>query len=128
MNKLLLFGSLLFVFALTAFNTRSGIDEVIAALRTGNASELAKHIDDNVQISLPDKSDSYNKVQATTILQNFFTTIEVRGFEVKHSGDNAGNQFCIGVLQTKNGSFRTTVFMKTFNGKQVLKEIRFQAD
>ncbi len=127
MNKLLLFSSLLFVFAITAFKSRDGIDEVINALRSGNASELGRYIEDNVQISLPDKSDSYNKAQAINILQSFFANNGVRSFEVKHSGDNAGSQFCIGVLQTKSGSYRTTIFMKIANGKQVLKEIRFQS-
>ncbi|HYH16281.1 MAG TPA: hypothetical protein VD794_13725, partial [Flavisolibacter sp.] len=30
----------------------SGLDEVIGALRSGNATELAKYVDDNIEISL----------------------------------------------------------------------------
>jgi Domain of unknown function (DUF4783) len=47
-------------------------------------------------------------------------------FQVKHKGENSGSQYCIGTLATKNGSFRTTVFMKQKNDKQVLQEIRFE--
>jgi hypothetical protein len=114
-------------FAISAFKPLSGLDNVISALRSGNATEFAKHIDDNVEISLPSKTDSYSRSQAIIILQDFFNNNEVRGFEVKHRGDNGGSQFAIGTLSTKAGSYRTTVFMKTKNGKQLVKEIRFQA-
>ncbi|MBA2328870.1 MAG: DUF4783 domain-containing protein [Bacteroidota bacterium] len=114
-------------FAVSAFKPSSGLDNVISALRTGNATEFARYIDDNIEISLPSKTDSYSKSQAIIILQDFFNNNEVRGFEVKHKGDNGGSQFAIGTLATKAGNYRTTVFMKTKNGKQLVKEIRFQS-
>jgi hypothetical protein len=110
----------------SAFKPISGIDDVINALRAGNASEMAKYIDENVELSLPDKSDSYSKAQAIMILKDFFANNAVTGFEAKHKGDNGGNQFCIGTLKTRSGNYRTTVFMKTKNGRQSVKEIRFQ--
>ena len=115
-----------FLFLISAFKPISGIDDVINALRTGNASEVSKYIDENVELSLPDKSDSYSKAQAVMILKDFFSNNTVLGFETKHTGDNSGNQFCIGTLRTKSGDYRTTVFMKTKSGKQSVKEIRFQ--
>ena len=110
----------------TSFKAIPGIDDVINALRSGNATEVGKYIDDNVELSLPDKSDIYSKAQAIMILRDFFANNTVTGFEAKHKGDNSGNQFCIGTLHTKSGSYRTTVFMKTKNNKQSLKEIKFQ--
>ena len=110
----------------SAFKPPSGLDDVISALRSGNANEVAKYVDENVELSLPDKSDNYSKAQAVMILKDFFATNVVTGFETKHTGDNSGNQFCIGTLHTKSGDFRTTVFMKTRNGRQSVKEIKFQ--
>lgn len=126
MQKIFTLTLFAFVFLTTAFKPISGIDDVINALRTGNADEVAKYIDDNVELSLPDKSDSYSKAQAVMILKDFFSNNNVIGFEAKHKGDNSGNQFCIGTLRTKSGDYRTTVFMKTKNGRQSVKEIRFQ--
>jgi hypothetical protein len=127
MQKLLtLIGAALIV-ALSAFTPLKGLDDVINALRTGNATELAKYIDDNVEISLPDKTDNYSRAQSIVILQDFFDNNGVKGFEVKHKGDNGSNQFAIGVLHTRAGSYRTTVFMKSKNGRQLVKEIRFQS-
>ena len=127
MRKILFFACLISSFFLSALKSRDGIDDVINALRTGNATELSKYIDDNIEMSLPDKTDTYSKAQALVILQDFFANNGVKTFEVKHTGDNGGSQFCIGILQTKSGSYRTTVLMKNKEGKQVLKEIRFQS-
>lgn len=112
---------------LSAFTQSSDIDGVIGALRSGNAEELSKFFDENVELTLPDKSDNYSKAQAMLILRDFFNNNNVKNFDVKHKGDNGGGEFCIGTLQTKSGNFRTTVFMKLKGGKQVVKQIRFQA-
>lgn len=103
-----------------------GLDDVIAALNRGDATELARYIDDNIEIGLPDKTDTYSRAQALMIFRDFFANSGVRSFEVKHQGDNGGRQFCIGTLNTRTGAYRTTVFMTTKNGKQLVKEIRFQ--
>ena len=124
---MLLLGSLVLMVMASAFKPVSGLDDVISALRTGNAQELSKYVDDNIEISLPDKSDSYSRAQAVMVLKDFFTNTGVTGFEVQFKGENGGSQFCVGKLTTRSGSFRTTVFMKTKDGRQLVKEIRFQA-
>jgi hypothetical protein len=124
MKKLLLL-AVAFI-TLAAFTALSGLDDVITALRSGNASELARYIDDNVEITLPEKSDRYSRAQATMVLQDFFTNRGVKSFELKHKGDNGGSQFAIGTLQTRAGAYRTTVYMTLRNGRQLVREIRFQ--
>jgi hypothetical protein len=109
-----------------SFTTQNGIDEVIGALRGGNASELSKYLDDNIEISMPDKSDSYSRAQGILILKDFFSYNNVINFDVKHKGDGPNGQYCVGTLYTKNGNYRTNVFMKMKTDKQVVKEIRFQ--
>ncbi len=121
----LLMGALLIV---SSFTVKQGsIDEVIGALRAGNSSELSRYFDEKVELTLPDKSDSYSKAQAQLIVKDFFGNNGVKGFDLKHKGDSPGGHFCIGTLQTNAGNFRTNVFMKVKNGKEVVKEIRFQA-
>ncbi|HSU27686.1 MAG TPA: DUF4783 domain-containing protein [Chitinophagaceae bacterium] len=115
------------IIALSSFAQRSNIDEVIGALRNGNATDLSSHFDETVDLTLPDQTDTYSKAQALLILKDFFNNNGVKAFDVKHKGDNGGGQFCIGTLQTRSGNFRTTVFMKVKNSKDVVKEIRFQS-
>lgn len=111
---------------LSSFTLNLSIDEVVAGLKNGDAAQIARHFDNTVEITMPDKSNNYSKNQAEIVLKDFFTTNGVKGFEVIHKGENSGSQYCIGTLVTKNGSFRTTVFMKQKADKQLLQEIRFE--
>ena len=111
---------------LTSFIANAGIDEVVAAMKSGNSMMLAKYFDSSVEISMPDKSNSYSKSQAELVLKDFFSSNPVKSFEIIHKGESAGSQFCIGTLQTKNGVFRTTIFMKQKGDMQVLQELRFE--
>lgn len=121
--------SILLLILTSAFKPANrGLDEVIAALNRGNAAELARYVDDNIEIGLPDKTDTYSRAQALMIFRDFFANNGVRSFAVKHQGDNGGRQFCIGTLSTRTGTYRTTVFMTTKAGKQVVREIRFQEE
>lgn len=127
MKKIFTLASIFFLIVSSAFTpAHRGLDEVIAALNRGNATELAQYIDDNIEIGLPDKTDTYSRAQALMIFRDFFANNGVRSFAVKHQGDNGGRQFCIGTLNTRTGAYRTTVFMTTKAGKQLVKEIRFQ--
>jgi len=103
------------------------IDDITTAMRSGNAGQLSRYLDTRVDISLPEKSDTYSKSQAEMIIRDFFSTNGVRNFQVKHKGENGGSEFCIGVLQTRNGDYRTTLFMKQKGDKQFLQELRFQS-
>ena len=106
--------------------TMSGIEEVVSALKVGNANQVARYFDNTVDITLPEKSNSYSKSQAEMILKDFLANNRVKSFTVKHRGDNAGSQYCIGTLITTNGSYRTTVFMKQKADRQFLQDIRFE--
>lgn len=111
---------------ISSFTFFSSIDEVIAALKTGNTAEIAKFFDNTVELNMPDKSNNYSKSQAELVLRDFFNTNTVKSFTVNHKGENAGSQYCIGTLVTKNGTFRTTVFMKLKSYKQLLQTITFE--
>ena len=111
---------------LASFTLFSSIDEVVNALKNGDSSQIARFFDNTVEITMPDKSNTYSKNQAEIVLKDFFSTNGVKGFEIIHKGENAGSQYCIGTLVTKNGTYRTTVFMKQKNDKQLLQEIRFE--
>ncbi len=111
---------------LSSFTVAGNIDEIITALKGGNAAQIAKYFDNTVEITLPDKSNSYSKSQGEMILKDFFSNSPVKSFEILHKGENSGSQYCIGTLVTANGTYRTTVFMKQKADKQTEQEIRFE--
>ena len=112
--------------AISSFTIVNNIDEVISALKTGNAAQIAKYFDNTVEITLPDKSNSYSKSQAEMILKDFFSINNVKDFVIIHKGENAGSQYCIGTLVTKNASYRTTIFMKQKGPNLLIQELRFE--
>ncbi len=111
---------------LSSFTFLLDLDDVVNGLKSGDAAQIARYFDSTIEITMPDKSNNYSKNQAEVVLKDFFTTNSVKNFEIIHKGENGGSKYCIGTLVTKNGSFRTTVFMKQKNDKQFLQEIRFE--
>jgi len=118
MKRTLLF-ILGFALTLTSFTKQT-------AMKSGSASGLAKYFDNYIDITMPDKSNNYSKSQGELILKDFFSSNEVNGFEVKHKGNNDNGEYCIGTLQTKNGNYRATVYMRLKGTKQVIQDIRIQ--
>jgi hypothetical protein len=117
---------LLSIVLLSSFSLFSEIDTVVNAIKNGNAAQIAKSFDDKVHLTMPDKNNSYNKVQAEAVLQTFFTANAVTNFTIIHKGENDGSEYCIGTLETKGGTYRTTVFMKQKGSMEVLEELKFE--
>ena len=114
------------VVALSSFTFIVGLSDVINGIKTGNAAAVAKYFDNTVEITLPTKSANYSKSQGEAVLRDFFANNTVKSFTVIHQGESGGAQFCIGTLNTSNGSFRTTVNLKQKGDKQTLQEIKFE--
>ena len=105
---------------------QGGIDEVISAMKSGNASGITKYFDNYIDIVMPDKGSNYSKSQGEIILKDFFSNNGVKNFEVRHKGNNDNGDYCIGTLHTKNGNYRGTVYMRVKNNKQVIQDIRIE--
>jgi len=104
------------------------MEDIVVALKSGNATNLSRYFDTRVDLTLPAKSDNYSRTQAEMILRDFFSNKGVRNFEIKYKGENNGSRYCVGMLKTKGGDYRTRLFMKNKGDKQVLQELAFQPD
>ena len=102
------------------------LDEVATAIRSGNVDQLSSFFDNRVDLSLPDKTDTYSKSQAEMIIRDFFSRYGVRNFQIKQRGETGGLEFCIGTLQTQNGDFRTCLYLKQKGDRQFIQQLRFQ--
>lgn len=112
----------------TAFTLMAGpFEDVISAIKQGDAGNLGKHLDNTVEINMLGKSSSYSKAQAEIILKDFFGKNNVKSFEIIHKGgQDGGSQFGIGNLVTSGGNFRTSFFLQKKGGTFVLNELRFE--
>ena len=104
----------------------TSFEQIINAIKSGDSTEVAKYFDSTVEITLPDKSNSYSKRQAELVLREFFKNNSVKNFKMIHQGENAGSQYCIGNLTTANGIFRTTIYTKQKGQNQLIQELRFE--
>ncbi len=102
------------------------IDGVISGLKSGNTAQLSGSIADNMQLTVADKSSTYNKAQAEKALKDFFQKNAVKGFDLKHKGSAPNGNYAIGTLQTSGGNYRVNIFMRKEKGGEVIKELRFQ--
>ncbi len=100
--------------------------EIINAIKAGNVSEISKFFDNTVEITFPGKSNSYSRSQAELVLRDFFSHNPVKNFKIIHKSENDAAQYCIGNLETTNGTFRTTIYLKHKGEKQVVQELRFE--
>lgn len=123
MKKYLLFFCLCIF--LSSFITIS-FTEIANALKSGDASQVSKYLDNTVEITLPESTKSYSKNQAQLVLRQFFSNNPVKDFKLIHESENEGSQYCIGNLSTANGVFRTTIYMKQKGDKQLVQEMRFE--
>ena len=114
------------VFALSSFTTFTGLNDVINAIKTGNAVSVSKYFDNTIEITVNGKSSNYSKTQGEVVLRDFFANNAVKSFTVLHQGQSGGSEFCIGTLITSNGNYRTTLNLKQKGDKQSLQEIKFE--
>ena len=116
-----------FFIVISAF-TQGGIDDVISAMKSGNASGVTKYFDSYVDITIDDKGSNYSRSQGELIFKDFFSNNGVKSFDLKHKGNNDNGDYCIGTLQTKNGNYRATVYMRLKGNKLVIQDIRIKQE
>lgn len=96
-------------------------------LKAGNATELAKYFDGNVEVTILNKEATYSKTQAEMVLKNFFNANSPSGYTAIHNGDSgSGSKYQIGELTTTSGVYRTYVYGKVKDGKFLIQEIRIE--
>jgi len=111
---------------LVSYRSFDNMDVVVTAIRSGNVTQLSSFFDARVDITLPDKSDTYSKTQAEMVISDFFNTNVVKNFKITQQGESGGTFYCAGILQTRSGNYRTTLFFRQKGDKHFLQEIRFQ--
>lgn len=105
-------------------------DEISDAIKNGEAKEIAKFFDNNVNITILGQEDIYSKAQAELLLQNFFSKNTPRTFSLVHEGgpESAG-KFVIGSLTTTDGKkYRVTIHIKKAGSDSVVQELRIESE
>jgi hypothetical protein len=125
--------NLLFIVLLLSLSpvicSADAIDDIATAIRSGNAKNISKFFNENVDLKLIEQEDLYSKLQAEMILKDFFIKHPVKSFSVAHKSEQKnGSQYVIGTLETSNGKFRTYFLIKTTGTQIFIQQFRIETE
>lgn len=113
------------VILLTGWSISDVTDDVIAAVKSGKASEVVKYFDEKVSVKLIHQEDVLSKAQAEANLKYFFERHPVRSFTASHTSSMNNNaQYITGTLETASGRFRVSVLIK----RNLVTQFRIETD
>ena len=125
----LFFTTIVFFLSSTVFAQTPNAEAITQAFKTGNAKELSKHFDSNVELKVFNKEDVYSKVQAELIIKDFFTKNPPKDYVALHNGTSkSGAQYIIGQLTTSGHTYRINYFLKKSGSSYLIQELRFEQE
>lgn len=101
-------------------------DEIIFSLKSGNASNLAKHFSQNVELVVLDSENVYSKAHAQQVISDFFKKYPPQNFTIIHQGGKDDSSYAIGNLQVENDKFRVYFLIKSNNGASYIHQLRIE--
>ena len=103
-------------------------ENILGAIKTGNADKLSEYFDSNVDLKIVDKENIYSKSQATILVKEFFSNYKILNLELNHEGGPETAHFAICNLTTNQGKFRVYFLFKNINGKSLIQKFRIEKD
>ena len=114
--------------ATSAFAIQQLFDEIAGSIRTGNAGDVARYMNTNVDLTILNQEGVYSKAQAEVVLRDFFAKNQPKSFTIIHQGaSKEGAKYAIGNMTTASGAgFRVYIFLKQASGSLLIHELRFE--
>jgi hypothetical protein len=102
------------------------VEEILGAMRKGDAISISRHFDNLVEITVNDKTNSYSRTQAEVVLRDFFSQHNVKSFTINHRVNSSAGEYCVGTLATEGKEYRTTILFKMRGDRKLVQELRFE--
>lgn len=109
-------------------NTTTVPEVIINAIKTGNAKELAKFFNQNIELVILTEENVYSKTQAELILKDFFSKNTPSEFTILHQGGKEGAQYAIGSVKTSSGNFRIYFLLKYKNDQPFIHQLKIEKE
>lgn len=98
--------------------------ELPAAFKTGNAGEIAKNFTQSTDLVIQGEDAIVNPAVGRAKLNAFFSSYKPVSFKILHTGEsNNGMRYSIGILETDNGNFRISYYIKDIKGKARIQQL-----
>lgn len=106
---------------------QGSLSQITSAIGNGDATALGPYFDSNVELSILDDVDIFDKGEAVSKVKQFFASHKPSGYSLVHEGTSKGkdSRYVIGKLETNTGSYRVYLYLKATGGKEIIQELRF---
>jgi hypothetical protein len=96
------------------------------AIKAGNAKEVAKYLNQSVDVNLEGEVNTYSKAQAEFVLRDFFKKHSPTDFTIVHTGASKGGlQYAIANFKSNNEQYNTLIRVKQSDNIYLIHEISF---
>ena len=102
------------------------LDQVVGIIKAGNARELARFFQKEIDLNLNGDENTYSRARAEAVLKTFFDENPPVSFEINHQGaSRSGARYGIGNYKNKTGTYRVWIKLKEVNGRSLIAEMSF---
>ena len=95
-------------------------EELADAFGKGDASRISDFFHQSLEMTIIDQEYETSKTQATRIVESFFKKHVPTGFRVSFEGTKEQSKYAIGILTTKDGSYRVNIFFMNRQGERLI--------
>ncbi len=104
-------------------------ENMMRLLRSANSKELAQQFNASVQLTLPEKSDRFNRNQAEIVMREFFVKYPPKSAALAHQGVSTdGSQYFIGEYTSGTTKYRTYILYKKVGDTFFIHQLRIEVD
>lgn len=117
---------ILFIMA-SAFATKAqDASQLIQALKSGNAEQVADYFDRMLDLKFPEKEEikSMGKNQAAISLKSFFNQKNINGFELSSQREMSGTMYIAGKLTDGGEGYKLSMMIRYKEGRPHIITVR----
>ena len=111
---------------LMSFRSQGGVDAIVNAFKSADATQVGNYFDDYVDIKLLDKDEVKNigRNQATITLKAFMSENQIKGFEKVSERAIGNTMYLAGKLQNGGKGLNASIMLKMKDGKWQIITLR----
>lgn len=110
----------------SSFAQNTLFDPIRDVIKTGSAKEMARFLNQSVDINIEGDVKTYSKPQAEFVFRDFFKKHPPTSFTIVHTGSSKGGlQFAIGRYVSNSDNYSVLMRVKEVGSEYLIHEISF---
>ena len=133
MKKIYWLASLLLTFLFAGPSTaQEGNQDVFTPigkyLQAGDCEKLSAWFADNLELDMLGAVNNCTRNQAKLIMKNFFANYTPKKFTIIHKSGKAPMKYAVGSLNAGGERFRVILYVKTYDEKSYIEQLKVERD